>query len=51
MKRLPISAQQARHILGVAGKLARSGGEVLRRAIPIVSAVAVAIREIRRNLK
>lgn len=51
MKRMPITAQQARHILQVAGKLARTGGEVLRRAIPIVSAVAVAIREIRRNLK
>lgn len=51
MKRMPITAQQARHALRVITQVARKGGEVLRRAIPVISAIAVAIREIRRNLK
>lgn len=51
MKRMPITAEQARALLRVLGRAASHGAEVLRRAIPIISAVAVAIREIRRNLK
>jgi hypothetical protein len=51
MKKMPISAEQARTFLRVATKTAQQGAEVFRRAIPIVSAIAVVVREIKRFRK
>lgn len=51
MKRMPITAHQARYALRVATKAVKTGSEIVRKAIPVVTALAVAVREIRRLLK
>ena len=51
MKPMPITPQQLRQLLRVTTKAAKTGAEVFRRAIPIVSALAEAVRVIRRNIK
>jgi hypothetical protein len=48
---MPITAEQARTFLRVATKAAHHGAEVFRRVIPIISAIAVVVREIKRIRK
>ncbi len=51
MKRMPVTAEQARQALRVATRAAQTGAELVRRVIPIISAIAVVVREIRRVRK
>lgn len=49
MKRMPIPAEKMREALRIFAKGALMGASLVRSSIPIVSAIAVVIREIRRH--
>ena len=49
MKRMPPSSEKMREALRIFLKGAQMGATLVRSSIPVVSAIAVVIREIRRH--
>jgi len=51
MKRMPITSEKMREALRIMARGAALGASLVRSSIPVVSAIALVIREIRQHRK
>ena len=51
MKRMPAYSERLRRTLRVLNITARNSSEVIRMLLPVITAVAIAIRDIRRSVR